>query len=90
MEEHHQIPLWFFIGVLLLVYGILITAAGFYYTQYPPEEIRKIMGSALASDKSQLEIWNLHAGIWWGSLLTIIGAVYCLRFNPMWDKKSNK
>jgi hypothetical protein len=87
MEEQHQIPLWFFIGVLLLVYGVLITAAGFYYTQYPPSEILKLKDSVLPADKSQLQIWNLHAGIWWGCLLTVIGAVYCLRFNPLWTKK---
>jgi hypothetical protein len=87
MEEHHQIPLWFFIGVLLLVYGILIAAAGLYYTYYPTEAIRAIMDSANPADKAQLEIWNLHAGVWWGCLLTVIGAVYCLRFNPMWAKK---
>jgi hypothetical protein len=87
MEEQHQIPLWFFIGALLLVYGILIAAAGLYYMFYPPESIRAIMDSAKAADKAQLQIWKLHAGVWWGCLLTIIGVVYCLRFNPMRAKK---
>jgi len=27
-EKHHIIPVWFFVGVLLLVYGFLIFASG--------------------------------------------------------------
>ena len=28
MEKHHIIPVWFFVGLLLLIYGILICASG--------------------------------------------------------------
>ena len=28
MHDEHQIPIWFFIGGLLLIYGVLITGAG--------------------------------------------------------------
>jgi hypothetical protein len=90
MEEHHQIPLWFFIGALLLFYGILIVIAGVYYLYFPPEEIRRILKSTVEADVAKIRIWNLHPGIWWGALLTIIGAIYCLRFNPWWDKKSKE
>jgi hypothetical protein len=25
---------------------------------------------------------NLHAPVWWGALLIILGSVYCLMFRP--------
>ena len=38
MHEHKgMISIWFFIGVLLLFYGILIGGAGIYELRNPPE-----------------------------------------------------
>ena len=62
----HGIPIWFFIGALLLVYGILITGAGIYGLFHPPH----------------VKLAHLHAGIWWGALLAILGAVYSYAFFP--------
>jgi hypothetical protein len=73
MEEHHQMPIWFFIGALLLVYGILILGVGLYEINHPPEKLPPL--------------WEYHANVWWGGLLTLIGLIYCLRFNPLWKKK---
>ncbi len=37
MHDHEkQIPIWFFIGCLLAVYGVLITGAGVYEWLNPP------------------------------------------------------
>lgn len=63
-----MIPIWFFIGALLLIYGVLITGAGIYELSSPPEH--------------PVVLASLHAGIWWGVLLIIIGAVYTIRFRP--------
>lgn len=69
MHEHKgMISIWFFIGVLLLFYGIVITAAAFYELAVPPEH-----PTVLAS---------LHAGIWWGFLLIALGGWYTLHFKP--------
>jgi hypothetical protein len=62
----HGIPIWFFIGALLLVYGVLILGAGLYGLFHPPPV-------ALA---------NLHAGVWWGALLVVIGLGYVRAFRP--------
>jgi len=35
-EKHHIIPVWFFVGVLLLVYGFLIFASGLAEWSHPP------------------------------------------------------
>jgi hypothetical protein len=67
------ISIWFFIGVLLTIYGILITATGLYELVSPP------LNAPVLS--------NLHANIWWGALLLVIGLVYFFKFLP---KKLNK
>jgi hypothetical protein len=68
MHHEHGISIWFFIGSLLLVYGILITGAEIHALSNPPA-VRPIL-------------WEYHAGLWWGLLLIAIGAFYCLRFPP--------
>jgi hypothetical protein len=72
MHRPGLISIWFFIGALLLVYGILIMGAGLYELSTPPEH------PVVRAD--------LHAGIWWGALLIALGAFYSLRFSP-WRKK---
>ena len=66
--KHHFIPIWFFIGILLAVYGVLIMGAGIYDWIHPVDR-----GIALA---------GLHAPIWWGGLLLVLGLVYALKFRP--------
>jgi hypothetical protein len=70
MEGEQQIPIWFFIGVLLGIYGVVITATGIFGLFHPPH----------------VRLVELHADLWWGILMTIIGAVYLVKFNP-WKKQ---
>lgn len=71
MHEHEkQIPIWFFIGALLTLYGVLITGAGIYSWMYPPPP------------EKMVRLWNYHADVWWGALLVIFGAIYVVRFWP--------
>lgn len=65
-EKHHIIPVWFFVGVLLLVYGVLILVSGIYDWSHPPDVV----------------LANLHAPVWWGGLLTVLGIIYCVLFRP--------
>jgi hypothetical protein len=65
-EKHHIIPVWFFVGVLFLVYGVLILASGLAEWSHPA-------GTVLA---------ELHAPVWWGGLLITLGAIYCILFRP--------
>jgi len=62
------ISIWFFIGVLLFIYGLLILGAGIYSLYVPPEHT--------------VVLENLHAGVWWGAFLTVFGGFYCYRYNP--------
>jgi hypothetical protein len=67
-HQRHFISIWLFIGVLLLIYGVLILGSGIYNLFNPPAE--------------QTVLANLHAPIWWGALLTVLGAVYTVVFRP--------
>ena len=68
MHRVGMISIWFFIGVLLLVYGVLILGAGIYDWSNPAAH--------------PVVLASLHAGIWWGALLIALGVVYSLRFMP--------
>jgi len=60
--EKHLIPVWFFVGVLLLVYGFMILASGIAEWTSPPDTV----------------LANLHAPVWWGAVLVVVGAAYTI------------
>lgn len=70
MHDEHQIPIWFFIGGLLVIYGVLIFCAGLYELVAPPPEDQRVA------------LFSLHADVWWGAFMTIVGLFYTIRFNP--------
>jgi FtsH-binding integral membrane protein len=63
-KERHLIPVWFFIGVLLLTYGLIIFGTGVCWLSHPPETV----------------LARYHPAIWWGILLVVIGAFYTYSF----------
>jgi hypothetical protein len=62
------IPIWFFIGVLLLVYGLMILGYGVF--------------EAVIGPLAPVELNHLHTPIWWGAILTVIGLGYVVKFRP--------
>lgn len=68
MKRGGSISIWFFIGISLLVNGLLILGAGVYELIHPPQQ--------------EVVLFHLHAGVWWGALLAILGAVYCTCYAP--------
>jgi hypothetical protein len=60
------VSIWFFIGVLLAIYGVLITGAGLYGLVHPPA----------------VRLAELNAGLWWGLVLLAIGGIYSWAFRP--------
>jgi hypothetical protein len=76
MSSTREISIWFFIGVALLVNGVLILAAGIYEFIRPPE-VRVVL-------------YQLHANAWWGAILVLVGAVYCVKFRPVRDAQADE
>lgn len=65
-EKHHIIPVWFFVGVLFLIYGVLIFLTGLVEWSHPSNTVEA----------------QLHAPVWWGLVLIVLGGLYCALFRP--------
>jgi hypothetical protein len=70
MDEHEQIPIWFFVGCLLLVYGIIITAEG-------------VCHFFVAQVNKDLALQWIHADLWWGIVLVVLGGFYTFHYFPL-------
>ena len=67
-DSGNTLSIWFFVGVLLLAYGIVLTATGAYEFAHP-------LGAAVV-------LSNLHATFWWGLSLFLFGGFYTFSFRP--------
>ena len=65
-ETRHIVPVWFFVGLLFLIYGALIVISGL-------AEWRNPASTVLA---------QLHAPVWWGGVMVVLGAIYVGVFRP--------
>ena len=63
-----RISIWFFIGVLLTIYGAMIFGYGL-YEMTPGHQAHVVLA-------------DLHAPVWWGGLMLILGLFYGVRFRP--------
>jgi hypothetical protein len=70
-EHREMLPVWFFIGLLLLAYGLIILYAGIHDYNHPGNVV----------------LANYHASLWGGALLTILGGGYTIRFWPRRKRK---
>jgi hypothetical protein len=75
MKSGGSLSIWFFIGVCLLVNGALIFGTGIYELSSPPAE--------------KVVLYEVHANIWWGGLLFVLGLIYSLRFSPAKERARN-
>jgi len=68
MKSGGSLSIWFFIGVSLAVNGAIICGTGIYELMRPPEH--------------HVVLYNLHANVWWGAIMLILGLFFSLRFSP--------
>lgn len=61
-----MLPVWFFIGLLLLTYGVIILAVSLLDYSHPAPVV-------LAS---------YHLNVWAGVVLILFGGFYAIRFRP--------
>jgi hypothetical protein len=57
-------PIWFFVGLVLLVMGLVVAATGVY------DLIARVDPKTVGAD--------LHPNIWWGGLMVLVGAIFVL------------
>ncbi|MGB7264568.1 MAG: hypothetical protein WBC92_03590 [Terracidiphilus sp.] len=65
-ERRHMLPVWFFIGVLLTMYGVIILITSVVDWSKPTV--------ALLS--------QYHPGFWGGIVLLLVGGFYTMQFRP--------
>ncbi len=65
-SERTELSIWFFCGILMLAYGIVLTVQGILDLSNPPHTI----------------LANLHPTLKWGLFLTLFGGFYTIRFRP--------
>jgi len=63
-----EISIWFFIGVLLTVYGVMILGYGLW--------------ELATGNVTNVVLANLHAPVWWGGIMLLLGIFYSVRFRP--------
>lgn len=61
-----KISIWFFCGILMLAYGLVLVVQGLLEIHHPPATV----------------LANLQPTLWWGVVLTIFGGFYTVRFRP--------
>jgi FtsH-binding integral membrane protein len=61
MSEHQMKPIWFFVGLILLVMGGLIFLSGLYQLIIPP--------------KTTTVLAEIHPNLWWGALMAAFGGM---------------
>ncbi len=68
-EGHPQgkmLPVWFFVGIIFLVYGIIIFITGLEEFRYHPAAV----------------LSSLHPTVWWGAILIAVGGFYVYYCGP--------
>lgn len=64
--ETAELSIWFFCGILLLAYGVVLVITGLLELHHPPATV----------------LAELHPTLWWGLLMTGLGTFYSIRFFP--------
>lgn len=63
-----RLSIWFFAGIILVVYGFLVLGQGMWELFYPP-----LHPPVLAA---------LHPSLWWGALMLIFGGFLVASTSP--------
>ena len=65
-RKGHMLPVWFFIGLLSVVYGVILLWTGIAEWSHPPASV----------------LSGLHPGFCGGLILLMLGGFYSSRFRP--------
>ena len=65
MSEHAMKPIWYFVGLILLIMGGLILVSGIYQLISPPA-VKTVLGET-------------HPDLWWGAIMILFGGFMYLK-----------
>ena len=60
-EETRMKPIWYWVGLVLCIYGLIISGMGVYYVFYP---------------ETLTKLHKLNPSLWWGSVIFLTGAIF--------------
>lgn len=63
-----SLSIWFFVGVMTLLYGIVLLPYGAW--------------AWFGDHEANTVLHQLHPTFWWGLLLTLFGGTYSFRYRP--------
>ncbi|HEX4031033.1 MAG TPA: hypothetical protein VHX20_11760 [Terracidiphilus sp.] len=66
MTEKHMLPVWFFVRLLLTMYGVIILITSLADWAHSPAAV----------------LAKYHPGVWGGVVLLLIGGFYTVCFRP--------
>ena len=58
-------PIWYFVGLLLVTFGIIIFLTGIYFL-FNPSTHTTVLG-------------EIHPSIWWGAIMIIAGVIFLIK-----------
>lgn len=65
MSEHAMKPIWYFVGLILLIMGGLILLSGIYQILFPPS-VKTVLAET-------------HPDLWWGAIMILFGGFMYLK-----------
>ena len=65
-EETAELSIWFFCGILMLAYGVVLIFTGIIEFHHPPPTV----------------LAHLHPTLWWGLLMAAFGGIYTIKYWP--------
>ena len=58
--QDKMLDIWFFVGIILIIYGVILSLIGIYYIFNPYTDV--ILG-------------NLNPNLWWGGIMIVSGII---------------
>ncbi len=65
-RKSEPLPVWFFVGIIFVIYGLIILITGLTEISHPPHTI----------------LSGVHPAIWWGAVIAALGGFFMYRFGP--------
>jgi len=59
-QQQESVSIWIWVGLVLCTYGVLVLGTSLCHLSQPPVTV----------------LGHLRPGIWWGGVMTVVGAVF--------------